>query len=140
MPVSSQQKVAGFTLIESLVALLVLSFGVLALTAIQMKSMQSSHAAYQRSMATIAAQDLVERLWVEMADNPPLCPNGTELTAVVDAWHQEWSPDLPSLVKAGTVVRTGCDYVITVDWSDERFQGEEVSEFAYEASLIGDAP
>lgn len=140
MPIVPLPKRNGFTLIEALVALLVLSFGVLALTAIQMKSMQSSHAAYQRSMATIAAQDLVERLWVEMADNPPLCPNGAGLTAVVDAWHLEWNPDLPSLDKAGAVARTGCDYVITVNWLDERFLDEDVSEFIYEASLIGETP
>lgn len=140
MSISCHSRERGFTLIEALVAFLVLSFGALAVTAMQMKSMQSSHAAYQRSMATIAAQDLVERLWVEMADNPPLCPNGTELTAVADAWHQEWSPDLPSLVRSGAVSRTGCNYLITVDWSDERFLDEDVSVFLYEASLIGDVP
>jgi len=54
---------SGFTLIEILIALLVLSIGLLGLAAVQVQSLQNSYASYERSMATMQARDLVERLW-----------------------------------------------------------------------------
>lgn len=128
----------GFTLLEVLVAILVLAFGALTITALHLKSMQSAHVSYQRSMATVAGQDMIERLWVEMATNPPDCPNGAGLDGVIDAWHLQWEQFLPSLDKADAVVRSVCNYVITVKWVDARFDDEVVSELVYETDLIGD--
>ena len=59
---------SGFTLIEILIALLVLSVGLLGLAAVQFQSLQNSHASYERSMATMQARDLVERLWAGICD------------------------------------------------------------------------
>ncbi|MDN3521490.1 type IV pilus modification protein PilV [Halomonas ramblicola] len=136
----ARKREKGFTLLEVLVAVLVLAFGAITITALQFKSMKSSHVSYQRSMATVAGQDMIERLWVEMATNPPDCPSGAGLDGVVDSWHQQWEQFLPSLDKAGAVARTGCKYVITVGWVDERFKDEVVSELVYETDLIGEVP
>ncbi len=65
---------AGFTLIEALVALLVLSIGLLGVAAMQLEALQGAHAAYQRSIASLAAQDVQERLWAEVAQNPGVPP------------------------------------------------------------------
>jgi len=59
---------SGFTLIEILIALLVLSIGLLGLAAVQVQSLQNSYASYERSMATMQARDLVERLWAGICD------------------------------------------------------------------------
>ncbi|XKH60523.1 type IV pilus modification protein PilV [Halomonas sediminis] len=56
----------GFSLIEALVALLVLSFGLVGVAAMQLKALQSATAGYQRSVATLAAVDAQERLWAEL--------------------------------------------------------------------------
>src|SRR5690554_5039593 len=56
----------GFSLIEALIALLVLSIGMLGAAAMQLNALQSAHIAYQRSIATLAAQDAQERLWAQM--------------------------------------------------------------------------
>src|SRR5690554_8195605 len=56
----------GFTLLEALIALLVLSIGMLGVAAMQLKALQGAHAAYQRSIASLAAQDAQERLWASM--------------------------------------------------------------------------
>lgn len=56
----------GFTLLETLIALLVLSFGLLGLAGLQLKTLQSSHSSYQRGLANIIAADAVERLWANM--------------------------------------------------------------------------
>lgn len=164
----SNAKVYGFTLVEALVALLVLAVGVLGLVSMQLKSLQGAHVSYQRSVATMAAQDMVERLWVQLGmqavgSSSVICPDAKDKVlvkssdplviteelseTVLDQWHEEWSVFLPTLVKdnagAGgtdTVAKNGCRYTITVKWDDARFVGEEVSELVYLASIIGEVP
>ncbi len=52
----------GFTLIEALVALVVLSIGLLGVAALQLASLQANHGASQRTQATFLAQDIVDRM------------------------------------------------------------------------------
>nr|WP_256835895.1 type IV pilus modification protein PilV [Pseudomonas oleovorans] len=52
----------GFTLIEVMVALVVLAIGLLGMATLMMQSMQSSESAYSRSQATILAYDILERM------------------------------------------------------------------------------
>jgi type IV pilus assembly protein PilV len=54
--------VRGFTLVESLIALLVLSIGLLGVAALQLTSLQANSGAFQRSQATFLAQDLADRM------------------------------------------------------------------------------
>ncbi|MEQ6918771.1 type IV pilus modification protein PilV [Halomonas aquatica] len=63
---SSNRNGLGFTLIEALVALVVLAVGVLGLASMQIKALQGAHLSYQRSVATMAAQDMEEMLWVQL--------------------------------------------------------------------------
>lgn len=57
----------GVTLLEVLVALLVLSLGVLALAHAQWTALQATRSAQQRTIATLLLTDLTERLWLEKA-------------------------------------------------------------------------
>ena len=52
----------GTTLIEVLIALIVLSIGLLGLALLQVTSVQSNHSAYYRSQATVLAHDLADRM------------------------------------------------------------------------------
>ena len=52
----------GFTLMEVLVALAVLSIGLLGMAGMQLFSLKSSHNAYLRTQATTAAQELVNKM------------------------------------------------------------------------------
>ncbi|MGH8501582.1 MAG: type IV pilus modification protein PilV [Gammaproteobacteria bacterium] len=52
----------GFTLVEVLVAVLVLSFGLLGMAGLQVYSLASNHSAYLRSQATVLAYDIVDRM------------------------------------------------------------------------------
>ncbi len=52
----------GFTLIEVLVATLVLTVGLLGIAAMQMVSFQTNQSAYMRSQATYLAQDIMDRM------------------------------------------------------------------------------
>lgn len=52
----------GFTLIEVMVALLVLSIGLLGLAALQATSLKTNHGAYTRGQAIFLAYDIMDRM------------------------------------------------------------------------------
>lgn len=53
---------SGFTLVEAMVSVLILSLGLLGVAALQTKSLSSSFTASQRSQATLAATDIADRM------------------------------------------------------------------------------
>ncbi|MYL24970.1 type IV pilus modification protein PilV [Halomonas alkaliantarctica] len=84
----------GFSLIEALIALLVLSLGLVGVAAMQLKALQSATVGYQRSVVTLAAVDAQERLWAELPqlDSDQDCADVD--TATVEAeWQALWSVD-----------------------------------------------
>ncbi len=65
MPVNKRHPMAcgrGFTLIEVLVAVVILSVGLLGLAGLQISGLRNNQEAYLRSQATIIAQDILERM------------------------------------------------------------------------------
>lgn len=143
----------GFTLIEALVAILVLSIGLLGIAGMQLKALQSSHVSFQRTIASLAAQDAGERLWVELGLHGRRCPNpnseyfeetdedGNLINPLVHitSWETDWSVHLPlrDIDLVGFEEDDECEYSILVGWEDERFVGEEVSELSYRIRLPG---
>ncbi|TLP77832.1 type IV pilus modification protein PilV [Pseudomonas nitroreducens] len=57
-----QRRQGGFTLIEVLIALLVLAIGLLGMASLTMTSLQSNQGAYLRGQASMLAYDYVERM------------------------------------------------------------------------------
>lgn len=131
----------GFTLIEALIALLVLSIGLLGVAAMQLKSLQGAHAAYQRSIATLAAQDAQERLWAQMALDggcPAWDSDSTTSSLANDTdWEQEWAKYLPGFADASDVeTHSNCEFTISISWDETRFSGEgDDPEFTYHVRL-----
>lgn len=137
----------GFTLIEALVAVVVLAIGLLGVAALQIKALQSAHVSYQRSIATIAAQDITERLWVEIGNNSGECPVSTPLQDLVDIWEADWDIHFNTL-DVTLVDISNCEYKISIGWVDERFFfkdpddpsvtfNEDVSNLVYAIKLPG---
>lgn len=128
----------GFTLIEALVALLVLSIGLLGVAAMQLEALQGAHAAYQRSIASLAAQDAQERLWAKMAVvSGTVCPTGTDVEAVQNDWLSEgdWGVFLPDFSVGSTLSESSsCEYSVSVMWGEGRF-GQTSETFSYTFSL-----
>ncbi len=60
-------KNAGFTLIEVLIAMLVLGVGLLGLAGLQASSLRNNQSAYNRSQATELAYDLADRMRANIA-------------------------------------------------------------------------
>jgi len=81
----------GFSLIEALIALLVLSIGLIGVAAMQLKALQSANAGYQRSVASVAAVDAQERLWAQLAEIEAgeTCED-IDTSAVQAEWRKHW--------------------------------------------------
>lgn len=52
----------GFTLLETLIALVVLSIGLLGLASLQIAALKVNHQSYQRTQAVILASDIIDRI------------------------------------------------------------------------------
>ncbi|MFC3284188.1 type IV pilus modification protein PilV [Litchfieldella rifensis] len=131
----AQYATRGFTLVEALIALLVLSFGLLGVAAMQLKAMQGAHVSYQRSLATVIASDANERLWAALGIGSGTCPSDSSVQA---QWLDHWDDALPSVGASSIVAQASCEYTITVTWDDERFSAEgDISTLTYVARLPG---
>ena len=126
----------GFSLLEILITIVVLSIGLLGTAALQVTSLQSAHSAYQRTIASVIATDAVERLWVAMHAGSILDPGPIEL-----AWLTHWQNSdvtLPAL--AGTIEKAGATYTVIVTWGEGRFEDAvgSASSFEYIAHILPD--
>jgi len=127
----------GFTLVEALVALVVLSLGLLGVAAMQLKSLQSAHAGYQRAAASLAAQDAVELLWAAFEDGQCHDLDG----GIETAWANRWQAIIPGLETDIADDGSGdCVFTVTLTWSDSRLDGGASQSFSYTTRLPGSGP
>jgi len=59
---SKKNRSRGFTLLEVLVAMVVLSIGLLGLSGLQTSSLRNNHSAFLRSQATLVGNDIIDRM------------------------------------------------------------------------------
>lgn len=62
MNTSAKLRNQGFTLVEVMVAVVILAIGLLGMATLMMGSLQSSESAYSRSQATLMAYDILDRM------------------------------------------------------------------------------
>lgn len=123
----------GFTLIEVMVAVIVLSIGLLGLAALQTTGLRNNHSAYYRSQATFLAYDIIDRMRANRdaatAGNynlaMPATPSGGSGIAAAD--QAEWINSLGNLLPSGdgsiaVNSATGATTVV-VQWDDQRAEG-----------------
>jgi len=130
----------GFSMVEVLVTLMVLSIGLLGLAAMQTSSIQNTHGAYLRTQATHLAYDMLDRMRANMTgvnngnynnidanesiDNytdPGCVAAGCTFPQMTTTDTAQWEVDLASQLPAGqgTVVNAGNNvFTITVTWGD----------------------
>jgi type IV pilus modification protein PilV len=146
-------KTAGFTLIEVMIALAVLTIGLTGLAAMQISAMQYSHSSHYRSMASTIALDFEERMWLELADSDFDCAPedewDNEVSVLATHWNQLYNDDgdgdvdveeqeaeavtaqrirIPGLnIAAGAAATAGSTVTIpiTLSWTEARFGDTE---------------
>ncbi|MFN2411055.1 MAG: type IV pilus modification protein PilV [Halomonas sp.] len=108
----------GFSLVEALIALLVLSLGLVGVAAMQLKALQSATQGYQRSVASVAAVDAQERLWGQLArDDVDSC---ADIDIEAD-WKAQWfadndsNPSRNANAQESNIVPNGCEFTIEID-------------------------
>lgn len=114
MTLSQRHHQRGVALLEVLIVFFVLSIGLLGMAALQLKSIQYSQSSYLRSQATVAANDMLDRLRL----------NGGNQFSGGDAELTEWvtfvNGTLPTGGTAPTQVCNPPVCTVTITW-DDRF-------------------
>lgn len=121
----------GATLIEVLIAIVVLSIGLLGLAGLQVTSVQSNHSAYYRSQATLLAYDLADRMRANRTAALTSAyeftfPTSSSSNAVTGSQaakdKAEWLNNLALTLPDGTgqVAKSGTLVIISVRWNDNR--------------------
>jgi type IV pilus assembly protein PilV len=131
----------GFTLIEVLIALVLLAGGLLGLAALQAKGLSNNQSAYNRSQATQLSYDIADRMranasaaakyltsfMVPSAANAAAnaCSSTTNTCSPAQLAEKDlddWSDDLASSLPYGTgTITVASDvYTVTVRWDDDK--------------------
>jgi type IV pilus assembly protein PilV len=129
---------AGISLIEMLIALLVLSFGLLGVAGLQAHSLKNNQSAYLRTQANILAYEITDRMRANrnaaldgaynyQADDiedpdPDVDPcTGTRACDDLTAWNanlEQFLPAAAGAVECNVVAPAVCR--VTVEWDDTR--------------------
>jgi type IV pilus assembly protein PilV len=145
----------GFTLIETLIALVVLCIGLLGVAAMQLSSLRSNHGSAMRSQATYLAYDIIDRMRanrdaaVDGQYEIALGAAGVAGTVAGDdliAWKQNIARTLPAIDNAGvtefadgSVAQVGDIFTVTIRWNDFDDTGaaaRSAVEFTMETQLV----
>lgn len=135
---TNRERNGGFTLLEVLIALIVLSIGLLGLAALQGVGLRSSQEAYLTSQAGLLAYDLADRIRAnpapvaEYTSFAPACPQTVADTPLVHADLGEWFCSVETLLPNGAatigvtpvpiavpnVIGEFTRYTITITWEE----------------------
>jgi type IV pilus assembly protein PilV len=140
--VSSQER--GFSLLEVMIALLVLSIGLLGIAGLQVFSLKYNHQSYERTQATLLINEIVDRMRANreavqagLYDNVPiadafsvyggfgLCPatcSGTDMFNYdVHNWKKRLQdPGMLATGKGGILFDPATNlFAITVSWTED---------------------
>ncbi len=127
----------GFTLLEILVAIVVLSIGLLGLAGLQAVSLNNNQTAYYRAIASQQAYDMADRIRANLAGaeagnyddlaaglpgtNPDCIAADCTVANIAIADHRQWNTMNARMLPAGdgTVAVAGGAFVITVMWTEK---------------------
>ena len=136
----------GFSMIEILVSILILAFGLLGLAALQAVAMKNSHSAYYRNQATIMAHEIIDRMrakpgvananfasfQVAFTNTPPV--GAAVAKTDLSEWINHLKATLP--VPRGGVTVAGNKVTVNVEWDDSRgVNGVAVQTFTTETVI-----
>jgi len=145
-PRATRRMHSGVSLIEALVALLVLSIGLLGLANLQLTAIRNAHSAHLRSQASILAQDILDRMRANRANATAyaitLSATAPTGSAVSDQdladWLKALATNLPQGDGAISVAVGGntTTVTVTIRWDDSRgLDGSTTQTWTYSTEL-----
>lgn len=136
-----RRRQAGMSLIEVMIAVLILAIGLLGIAALQATALRNSQSSMERSQAVIQTYTILDAMRANLASAragnyniartcaAPVAP-GVPADLLRDADHQAWLTDIQRLGagSCGTIAcinlsATQADCAITVEWDDSRGAG-----------------
>ncbi len=141
----------GFSLLEALVSMVIISIGLLGLAALQASGIRFNHDAYVRTQATTLAYDVIERMRIDStnaigtnaysgtysaASATANCDyRSVAASAAINCWQIEIRDNLPG---GGVIISNASgansnEFTITLSWQD-RWQQKGTSEVDYTTS------
>jgi type IV pilus assembly protein PilV len=146
-PAKQRSAARGFTLLEILIAMVVLSIGMLGVAALQGVGLRSNHGAYLTSQASLLAYDMADRIranpdeFLSYNGYVSSCPDPLPTTPLVTADLAEWGCAVEAILPGGAGRITGeqfnvgqpigemTRYTITVEWEDLQVEGDDPWDF-----------
>lgn len=135
----------GVGLIEVLVTVLIMATALLALSGLQMRSLQFNHSAYLRSQANILAYDIIDRMRLNRKKVSDYAitynddaPSGISLA---DKDIKEWREMLADVMPDGTgqiVCNASAICTISIRWAEQNQSGnadEDLATFEYSTRI-----
>jgi type IV pilus assembly protein PilV len=136
-PAVASRRAAGFTLLEILIAMLVLAIGLLGIAAMQLRGLQYSHDAYLRSQISVLAYDMADRMRLNRANAasyagtytvPTTAPTGCTVTTVgatndLACWRRQVFDAMPpgstaDIIAGAALLGTVTEYTVSLGWTD----------------------
>lgn len=122
----------GFTLIEAMVALIVLSVGLLGIAAMYVETLRANRTSLLRTQAVTLATDIADRMRANRdpanayACGATTCDPGAGGNAIADADLAEWMATIAARLPNGTAgiaftapgANTPAAYVVTIRWTE----------------------
>lgn len=149
---AAYRRCAGLTLLEIMIALLILSIGMLGLAALQTTSVQYNTSAYYRTQATNLAYEFADRMranrqaalaasYAVAYQNPaPACPvaiAGTFEEQEIATFRNSLACRLPQGTAEVTAPNAANEVTITVRWDESRGAAGELgpTDFVFRTAL-----
>lgn len=131
----------GFTMLEVLISVVVLSIGLLGIAGLQATGQRNNHSAYLRSQATALAYDMIDRMRANQAGvtsgaynaintttntytDPGCITSGCSTAQMAQYDMYEWQTQLAARLPSGNGIvagnGAGTNFTVTVMWDDDR--------------------
>lgn len=125
----------GFSLLEVLITMLIVSFGLLGIAGIIVTSLKNNQSSYARSQASLMVNDIVDRMRAnrssaEASPSPYVLalgasPSGAGIaTDDLTEWRAALASNLPSGTGAVAVDDATKKVTVTVQWDDSHASGD----------------
>lgn len=141
------QKQNGFSLIEVLVTLVIISLGLLGIAGVIVNGLKNNQSSYARTQASVLANDIIDRMRANRttAETSPYAYNlalGASPTGsgVVLNDLTQWRASLASAMPSGTGSVTMADatkVTIVVQWDDSRASSDAPTNRAATTTTVG---